>query len=171
MPVSAIFDALMQWSVRNWLVAAASSIAALLLIAIPTAMIENPIFGRAIAVTSWSWPVLIITSVLAGLLIGSYVKTGDIPAGERPVRFGTIGGMLGFFAVGCPVCNKLVLLALGSSGALNYFAPIQPYLAAVGLAFLAYALGTRLQNQQSCKLPNSNQDFYSTTQRRKDGDN
>ncbi len=37
------------------------------------------------------------------------------------------------FAIGCPVCNKLVVLALGFSGALAYFEPIQPALALAGL--------------------------------------
>ena len=48
-----------------------------------------------------------------------------------------MGGALTFFAVGCPVCNKLVVLALGFSGALTYFAPLQP---ALGIAALAYAV-------------------------------
>ena len=49
----------------------------------------------------------------------------------------TIGGLATFFAVGCPVCNKLVLLALGTSGALNMFAPIQPIIGVGSLVILA----------------------------------
>lgn len=169
MPVCLL--ALKQWSARNWLAAAIASISTIFIIAIPTAMIANPVFGRAIEVTSWSWPVLILTAILAGLLIGSYVRTGDIPTGERPLRFGTIGGILSFFAVGCPVCNKLVLIALGASGAMNYFAPVQPYLAGAGVIFLAYALRTRLQNQGSCRLPMASSSNLVTTVRGEDGDN
>jgi hypothetical protein len=47
--------------------------------------------------------------------------------------------------VGCPVCNKLVVLLLGAGGALSYFAPLQPVLGMVSLALLAYALCTRLR--------------------------
>ena len=36
---------------------------------------------------------------------------------------------LAWFAVGCPVCNKLALLALGYSGAITWFTPVQPFLA------------------------------------------
>lgn len=158
------FAALSQWRIKNWVVAAASSIATVVIIGIPTAMIANPIFGRAVAVTDWSWPVLIVTAILAGLLIGSYVAIDPTATGERELRFGTAGGILGFLAVGCPVCNKLVLIALGSSGAMTYFAPVQPFLGIAGIAFLMYALRTRLQNQAGCKLPTQNQKIKATTE-------
>jgi len=38
------------------------------------------------------------------------------------------GGLLSFLAIGCPICNKLVVLALGLGGVLRWFAPIQPLL-------------------------------------------
>ena len=53
-------------------------------------------------------------------------------------------------AVGCPVCNKLALLALGSSGAITWFAPVQPYLATVALLMTAGALLVRLRGQTLC---------------------
>ena len=52
----------------------------------------------------------------------------------------TVGGLVSFFAVGCPVCNKLVLLALGASGAVSWFAPVQPVLAVASVALMAWAL-------------------------------
>ncbi len=147
------FATLNQWSGRSWLTAAAAALGTLLLIAIPTAMIANPIFGRAVEVTGWSWPALIITSVLAGILIASYLQTDAISDVERPLRLGSAGGILSFLAVGCPVCNKLVLIALGTSGAMNYFAPVQPVLAVVGILFLGYALKVRLENLTTCTIP------------------
>lgn len=158
------FAALSQWRIKNWVVAAISSIATVVIIGIPTAMIANPIFGRAVAVTDWSWPVLIVTAILAGLLIGSYVAIDPTAIGERELKFGTAGGILGFLAVGCPVCNKLVLIALGSSGAMTYFAPVQPFLGIAGIVFLMYALRTRLQSQAGCKLPTQNQKINATTE-------
>jgi len=38
--------------------------------------------GREVAVTGWAWPALIVTSVLAGLVAATYVRTGA-PAGFR----------------------------------------------------------------------------------------
>jgi hypothetical protein len=46
--------------------------------------------------------------------------------------------MFSLFAVGCPICNKPVAMATGVSGALNYFAPVQPFLAAESVALLGY---------------------------------
>ena len=58
-----------------------------------------------------------------------------------------------FFAVGCPVCNKLVLLALGSAGAITWFQPLQPVLQALAIGLLGYALVTRLRTAQACPVP------------------
>jgi hypothetical protein len=50
------------------------------------------------------------------------------------------GTLLSFFSVGCPVCNKVVVLLLGVGGAMTLFNPLRPFL---GLAsrssFLAEA--------------------------------
>ncbi len=40
----------------------------LLFVAIPTALIPNPVFGREIPPTWWSWPSLIVTTVLVAAL-------------------------------------------------------------------------------------------------------
>jgi len=55
--------------------------------------------------------------------------------------------------VGCPVCNKIALLALGYSGAITWFAPIQPVLAIGALILTGLALLWRLPAQISCPLP------------------
>lgn len=73
-------------------------------------------------------------------------------ADERPARLASVGGLLGFLAVGCPVCNKLVVVALGTTGALSWFAPIQPVLAVASVVVLAIALRTRLRGQVACPV-------------------
>lgn len=138
------------WPARRWLVAAASAVATVLVIGIPTAMIPTPIFGREIATTSWAWPVLALTALLGGLILATYVRGGaDAPQGSGA---GTAGGLLAYFAVGCPVCNKLALLALGYTGALQWFGAAQPILAVAGIALLVWALWKRLQGEVSCPV-------------------
>lgn len=139
-----------------------------LLIGLPTDVIPNPVFGRPVEVTWWSLPVLVVTSVLAGLLFATYVRepvpgtasdgaassAGDEqPQLDRTARAGGIGGLLAFFAVGCPVCNKVVLLALGTTGAMELFAPLQPLLAVVSVVVMAVALRVRLRNERACPVP------------------
>lgn len=154
-----------RWSTRRRVVAAGSSVLYALLIAIPTDLVDTPFFGREIPPTWWSWPALVVSSVLAGLLTATYVAdapTAD-PAGktaegselDRSAKGGYLGGFLTFFAVGCPVCNKLVLLALGTSGALTWFEPVQPLLSLAAIGVLAWALRTRLLGEMSCRVPDA----------------
>lgn len=152
-----MFAVLRSWNRQRWTVAVLAGVAAYFLMGLPTAVIDNPVFGRAVAVTPWSTPVLIVSSVLVGLIMATYVNPlhalddRQMPV-DRQVKISGIGGLLSFFAIGCPVCNKIVLLALGTSGALNFFAPLQPILAIAGVAFLVYALVQRLRNERSCAL-------------------
>ena len=150
-----MLDALRLWTRRRWVAAAAASVVTALVVALPTAMIPTPVFGREIPTTWWAWPVLAVTSVLSGLLFATYVREpGDPASGEASInRGGAAGGLLAFFAVGCPVCNKLVLIALGTTGAMELFAPLQPLLALASVVLLAIALRSRVRNERSCRLP------------------
>ena len=166
-------NALRMWPARRWGVAAIAAVLSTVALAIPTALIPNPIFGRAIAPEWWSWPVTIITGLLAGLLVATYVavprprveadpsvdaSADSTPGGDgsehldKAGKAGVIGGLVSFFAVGCPVCNKLVLIALGTTGAVQWFAPIQPILAVAAVALLVWALRRRLLNEFSCAV-------------------
>jgi hypothetical protein len=147
--------ALRNWSPRRWWSAAVGAAVTGVTVGVPTDVIPNPVFGRPVAVTWWSYPVLVVTAVLGGLLIATYVREpGDAESEEldRPGRTGGIGGLLSFFAVGCPTCNKLVVVALGSTGALDWFAPAQPILAVVSIVLLAWALQARLRGQIACRI-------------------
>ena len=147
------FTSLLTWSAKRWIVAISVGLLTFFVIAIPTAVVQNPVFGREIGVTSWSVTVIVVSSILTGLLTATYVKNEFSDENPRQLKIGGAGALLSYFAVGCPVCNKLALVALGYSGAIQYFAPIQPYLALVGIALLMYSLRMRLNNEYSCSLP------------------
>lgn len=116
------------------LVALGAALATFLIIGLPTDIIPNPIFGRDVPVRPWELPVLAATSVLTGMYFGL-----QRPGSEKSAP--AIGGAgLAMFAVACPVCNKVILLALGTSGALGFWQPLQPFLAAISLLLLLAAV-------------------------------
>jgi hypothetical protein len=86
------------------------------------------------------------------LLFATYVKNDSANTEDTSLKIGTAGAFFSFLAVGCPVCNKIALIALGYSGAMNYFAPVQPFLAFAGVAILTYALIMRLNGEIKCQV-------------------
>ncbi|MEV6867405.1 hypothetical protein AB0M44_41240 [Streptosporangium subroseum] len=62
--------------------------------------------------------------LLTGLIVATYVVSLQPPPSQQKKTF--ISGLLSAFAVGCPICNKLIVMALGVSGALTHFAPGNP---------------------------------------------
>ena len=152
--------ALLTWSLRRWLVAGSVAVGTYLFFGLSTAVLANPVFGREVAPTPWAPEVLIATAILSGLLTATYVRNeGRAPLpigveqpepGPRSAKAGALGSLLAYLAIGCPVCNKLALLLLGSSGAMSFYAPIQPYLGAIGIGLLSIALVIRLRGEISC---------------------
>lgn len=142
-----------MWPVRRWVTAVCTAVVVVVVTAIPTAMIPTPFFARDIPVTTWAWPVLIVTSVLVGMVTATYVaRNGSVGSRDNGSTFGMLGTVATFFAVGCPVCNKLVLLALGYTGAMKFFAPVQPVLAVLAVVVLVWALITRVRGENACQL-------------------
>ncbi len=144
---------LRRWPARRWVGASVGMVSTVLVVGLPTVLIPNSVFARAVPVTWWAWPVLAVTAVLAGLLGATYIRDAGAPGAKASSRAGMAGGFLSYLAVGCPVCNKIALLALGYTGALRWFAPAQPWLAAAGVGLLAYAFHRRLRGEIACALP------------------
>lgn len=128
--------------------AAGAGAAALAVVAIgvPTVLVPNPFFARMTPTRPRDYAVLGLTALLAGLVVATYFPAAGVacPAAPAEGRL-TLGGLLSFLAVGCPVCNKVAVLALGASGALRYFAPVQPVLGLASLALLGATAWLRLR--------------------------
>ena len=155
--------ALRAWGPRQVLTAVVAGTVIAVVMGLATVLIPNSLFSREIPTVPWNYPVWILASALMGLLIATYVAAPEerdarepstVEVGERrDARAGTAAGILAWFAVGCPVCNKLALLALGYSGALTWFAPAQPVLAALAMLLALVAVVSRLRGQVACPLP------------------
>lgn len=136
-------------------VGAIAALATALILGVPTDVVPNPWFGREIGVRTFDVVVLVVLSVLSGALVASYVIRPEIST--SPGGAGLGAGALGWFAIGCPVCNKLIVAMVGASGASGAFASIQPVLglAAVGLAAAALVLRFRALRRGTCPVPSA----------------
>ena len=114
-----------------------------LAVGIPTDVIPNPWFTRMTPVRTLDVVLLPLTSIVIGALLATFVLRAR-GGGNRSLSQGAGGGVLAAFAIGCPVCNKLVVAILGLSGALAYFEPIQPALGVTAIALGIYGLRRRV---------------------------
>lgn len=153
--MTAPWTVLLTWSARRWLTTVAAAAAFVLVVAIPTDLIDTPVFGREVPPTWWAWPSLLMSSLLGGLLVATYVRAPSQPNRTSTRRGGWAGGLLTYFAVGCPVCNKIVLVLLGTSGALTWFEPLQPVLQLAAVVLLGWALRARLRGAVACPAPST----------------
>ncbi|MFI0504436.1 hypothetical protein ACH3WN_16610 [Streptomyces albogriseolus] len=153
---------LAAWQSPQWAAATAGAALTTVLVGVPTAVVPSSLFSRSVPVQWWNYPVLAATAVLAGLVLATFVRRPrgsrapadrDDPSAKTAGRLGSAGGLLSLLAVGCPVCNKLVLVLLGASGALTYWAPLQPLVAVVSLVLLAEAALRRLSTADVCPVP------------------
>lgn len=135
-----------------WAASLVAGAVAYLAIGVPTALVASPVFGRTVAPRWWDHVVLVASSLLIGMIWASRTPAGPAAADGGDVaedadrRRSVLGGVLTYLAVGCPVCNKLALLALGAGGAMTWFAPVQPVLGAIAVALLAVTLRRRLRS-------------------------
>ena len=150
-----VFGELLRWSPHRWAITFVGSTATAVVIGIPTVMIANPWFTRMTPTVWWEYPLWVIPSVLTGLLLATLVSTPAVQPVDRGAQLTTVasGGFLSALAVGCPVCNKLVVALIGVSGALTLWAPLQPILGVLSVVLLGVALRRRLLATTACELP------------------
>jgi hypothetical protein len=140
---------LRSWPRVRWLAVVVGALATALLVGVPTDLVPTDLFTRMTPVVWWNCPVWAATSVLSGLVFATYVRTPQAATGQGRV---VGGGLLSVFAVGCPVCNKLVVLVLGMTGAMTWFAPLQPALAGASVVLLGACLWQRLRGEVACRV-------------------
>lgn len=134
----------------DWLRVAAWTIVAGAAIAVPARLVPNDLFRRMTPTRPQDYVFWVIGAALTGAVLGlprSVTSRTDAAA--------MTGGLGTFLAVGCPVCNKVVVALIGVGGATSIFAPIQPVLGVGSLALLVWALRARLRSLSSpaCAVP------------------
>lgn len=133
--------ALSMFGWRGWGLAVIGTIVTLLVVGVPTALIDTPVFGRQLAARTQDYWIWGFAGLLGGLIAGTFAVAPKLTNQGGLAS----GGVLATLAVGCPVCNKVAVLLLGSSGALNIFGPSQVFLGIASLLLLGWALLLRAQ--------------------------
>lgn len=123
-----------------------------LAIGIPTGVVPTALYHRMTPVTWWDRPIWLVSALLLGLLAATYVRADPVAISATEAGQSLGGGLLSAFAIGCPICNKLVVVFAGTAGTLDYWAPLQPFVGLVSLALLGVALALRLRQQATCML-------------------
>ena len=131
---------------------------AALLIAIPSDLIDTPWFGRPVSVRPIDYVILVVTAALIGLVFAirpDPVSPAVTEAAEADEQRTLWGGFASFLAVGCPVCNQAVVALVGTSGALAWWAPVQPIVGLAAIGVLLHALRRRLDTYDlaACPIP------------------
>ncbi|MEX2546256.1 MAG: hypothetical protein WD830_00540 [Chloroflexota bacterium] len=134
-----------------WLGAMVGTVIALVVLGVPTAVVPNPFFVRMTPTQPLDVAFWLISSPLIGLTLATYVAKPAQWAVDRHSGAGgaptSIAGIGAFLAIGCPICNKIVVGLLGVSGALTVFAPLQPAIGVASVALLAVSLAYRLRQR------------------------
>lgn len=104
-------------------------ISLILLFGIPTALIPNPIipYVRMIPPTHLDYAFLFIV----GGLLAFYVSFSTTPKTNLPVGVASVAGFISF---ACPICNYLLVAALGFPFVLSVIEPLRPVLGIVSIA-------------------------------------
>ena len=93
---------------------------AAVLIAVPSDLIDTPIFGRPVEVRWIDYVILAVTSALIGLIFAirpEAAESSELAEATERQGTGTIwSGFVSFLAVGCPVCNQAVVALVGVGG-------------------------------------------------------
>lgn len=136
---------------RFWLAAICGTAAAGAILGIPTAVIPNPWFVRMLPTDPVNVVVLLASAPLLGGLFATYAAPRDRsdPHGSGGAAVPSAASVASYLAIGCPICNKLIVAAIGVTGATTVFAPLQPVIGAASIVTLVLALWLRLRRRAS----------------------
>ena len=122
----------------------AAAVAMFVVLGTLAALWANPFFMRMTPAGGFEIALLLLQSVLAGV----YVGLPQSPCGKRTAGTGAI---IGFLGIACPVCNKVLVLLIGSALLLEYFEPVRLYVALGGAALLAVGVWLKMSRPECFK--------------------
>lgn len=150
-----MIGALRELPATTYLRAVPLALVAAACIGIPADLIDTPLFGRPVPTRPIDYVIWIVSSALIGLVLAIRLPPAQYELEERSNLRAAWSGAVSFLAVGCPVCNQLVVALIGTGGALSWWAPAQPVVGAIAIGLILWALRSRLSTYQltACPIP------------------
>jgi len=115
-----------------------ASIIIFLIFGIPTDLVPNNYFIRMIPIKATDYIFLSLTSIMLGTYIALYYYDKKTNKKCNYTAYG--GAVAGIFAVGCPICNVMLISLFSATAILTYFEPYRPILGVLSLGILGTAL-------------------------------
>ena len=144
---------------RFWILSLLYMLGAAAVIGVPTVLIPTPFFARMTPTSLRDYVIWALSVPLLGPLLAltTLYPVSDVRETLRHIGNGNwragVGGTLSLLSVGCPVCNKIVVVVLGVTGAMTLFDPLRPALGVAALGVLAVTLTLRIRAvQRGCSL-------------------
>jgi hypothetical protein len=128
----------MDGKIHYWITGIGLGASIFVLLGIVTDLIPNPWFVRMIPKTPFDYFFLIMNSVLLGSYIAIHFYKKSVTKICDTATYS--GGITGFLAFGCPVCNKILVLLLGTTALITYFEPWRPILGIISIFLLTSAI-------------------------------
>jgi hypothetical protein len=136
-------------SARRWALGVIVALVSFAALGTVTALWQNPFFVRMTPAGGWEITLLALMSGLGGFYMA-------LRRSECGTRTATVGGVLGFLGIACPVCNKILLLLFGGELLLTYFEPVRIYIAAGGSLLLASVVFLEYRRQRMSSAASGN---------------
>jgi len=149
-----------MFGLRFWSLSALYTAGSALLLGIPKRLVHTHLFSRTVTNSPQDYVIWMISALLLGPLLALMtlypILSQKAALGKRsPAGSGRAfgGALLSFFSVGCPVCNKVVVLLLGLGGAMTIFNPLRPFLGLASIVLLCVTLFLRVRTlRHGCRL-------------------
>ncbi|MBN9434344.1 MAG: hypothetical protein J0I45_18085 [Bosea sp.] len=106
------------------------------------ALWQNPFFIRMTPTSGFEIGLLALQAILLGVYI-------SIPVPACAVKLASVGGIVNYVGIACPICNKLLLALFGASTLLTYLEPVRIYFAVGGVLLMSIATTVRWRKGRS----------------------
>jgi hypothetical protein len=147
---------LRSFSIHQRRVALAGAAVAFLVMGVVGETLPIASIGREVPVEWWNYVTLVLSPLLIGLIVATFVDEGAASADAQGTKTGLgIGGTTGTVAMACPACSPLAIPLFGTAGVLSFLAPDRGLISLLSIILPAITLALRIGSSRACRLPST----------------